>query len=77
MLARPRLPFDIDDAKLSPPRIRSTPVKKTEAIATLVSSVSPCVTVSAPAVYGKATPLGRSAEGRSATVRVSLAGRMR
>ena len=58
----PALPFDIDEAKLTAPRIRPASVKKAGTISTLLASSTPITTVIAPAGYGKTTLLGRWAE---------------
>ena len=57
-----RVPFDVDEAKLTPPMLRPASVKKADAISALLTSSAPIATVTAPAGYGKTTLLGRWAE---------------
>jgi LuxR family maltose regulon positive regulatory protein len=55
-------PFDIDDAKLTPPVVRPASIRKSDAIATLCASSSPIAMITGPAGYGKTTLFGRWAE---------------
>ena len=54
--------FDLIEAKLAPPRLRSGIVAKTDLIALLCASPLPFTSVIAPAGYGKTTLLGLWAE---------------
>ena len=56
------VPFDLVEVKLTPPLARPYTVAKTELIARLCASRSPCVAVIAPAGYGKTTLLARWAQ---------------
>jgi LuxR family transcriptional regulator, maltose regulon positive regulatory protein len=52
------LPFDLTEIKLGAPLVRAGTVPKADVIARLCTSLSPFVTVVAPAGYGKTTLLG-------------------
>jgi LuxR family maltose regulon positive regulatory protein len=61
-MASTEAPFDLAEVKLGVPSTRPGTVAKTDVIADLCASLSPLVTVVAPAGYGKTTFLARWAE---------------
>ena len=56
------VPFDLVEVKLAAPQARAGTAVKAEAVARLRDSPAPCVSVVAPAGYGKTTLLARWAE---------------
>jgi LuxR family transcriptional regulator, maltose regulon positive regulatory protein len=61
-MALAEVPFDLEEVKLTAPLPRPDTVAKADVIAHVRASVSPCVSVVAPAGYGKTTLLARWAE---------------